>query len=171
MSDFAESFVQRMVIMSRLPEFNVLLFAFLLNYPWEFIQAPLFEGMAGARHWDAVKTCTRATLGDAVIMLIAYWAVAVFGQRRYWIAAPTRAELLLMIAVGAGITAAIETLVLHGQWLTDWSYSTAMPVVPGWGVGLVPLLQWILLPPIAIALVRRQLQYDRARAGSQCRRS
>ncbi len=52
----------------RLPKANVLLFGFLLNFPWEFIQAPLFDGMAGAPHWEAVKSCTSAALGDAVIM-------------------------------------------------------------------------------------------------------
>ena len=54
------------------PETNILIFALLLNYPWEFLQVPFFEGMAVASHWDAVKVCTRATFGDAVIMLFAY---------------------------------------------------------------------------------------------------
>ena len=55
------------------PEFSVTLFALLLNHPWEFIQAPLFAGMASMAHWDGVKACTRAALGDAVIMLFVYW--------------------------------------------------------------------------------------------------
>ena len=132
-------------------------FAFLLNYPWEFIQAPLFDGMASAPHWEAVKTCTRAALGDAVIMLISYWLVAGLVRSRDWITSSTGRELLLFIAFGVGITAVIETLVLQGRWLTQWAYSAAMPVVLGWGVGLVPILQWVVLPPLAVALARRQL--------------
>lgn len=132
-------------------------FAFLLNYPWEFMQAPLFDGMASAPHWAAVKTCTRAAFGDAVIMLISFWLVAGLVRRRDWIASPTGRELLMLTAFGVVITALIETLVLQGRWLTQWSYSAAMPVVPGWGVGLVPILQWVLLPPLAAALARRQL--------------
>ena len=53
--------------LSELPELNVMLFALLLNYPWEFIQAPLFAGMAEAAHWEAVKVCSdrcRAAGGD-----------------------------------------------------------------------------------------------------------
>ena len=141
-----------------LPEFTVLLFAFLLNYPWEFIQAPLFEGMAGAPHWDAVMTCTQAAVGDAVIMLIAYWIVAGLGQGRAWPAAPAGRDLILLVAAGVGITAIIEVLALNGWWITQWSYSAAMPVLPGLGVGLVPLLQWVVLPPLVALLVRGQLR-------------
>jgi hypothetical protein len=32
-----------------------------------------------------------------------------------------------------------------------------MPVVPGVGIGLSPLIQWLALPPLVIWLVRRQL--------------
>lgn len=135
----------------------MLLFGFLLNYPWEFIQAPLFDGMAGAPHWEAVKTCTRAALGDAVILLISYWLVAGLVRSRDWITSSTGRELLLLIAFGVGITAVIETLVLQGRWLTQWAYSAVMPVVPGWGIGLVPILQWVVLPPLAAVLARRQL--------------
>lgn len=33
---------------TRLLEFSIAVFALLLNYPWEFLQVPLFEGMAQA---------------------------------------------------------------------------------------------------------------------------
>jgi len=32
-----------------------------------------------------------------------------------------------------------------------------MPVIPLLGVGLSPLLQWVVLPPIVVWFVRRQL--------------
>ncbi|HKO68875.1 MAG TPA: hypothetical protein VJU53_13825, partial [Burkholderiaceae bacterium] len=69
------------------PELNVAVFALLLNYPWEFSQVPLFAGMADAPHWSAIKVCAAATLGDIVIVLIAYWVVAVLARTRSWIAA------------------------------------------------------------------------------------
>ena len=141
-----------------LPEFNVMLFALLLNYPWEFIQAPLFEGMAERPHWAAVMACTRAALGDAVIMIVAYWAVAALSHGRTWIAAPVRREVLLLSSIGVCITVIIELLALHGWWPAGWRYSEAMPIVPGLGVGLVPVLQWVVLPPLVVALVARQLR-------------
>ena len=85
------------------PEFNVAIFGFLLNYPWEFLQVPFFAGMARADHWPAVQFCTRATLGDAVIALIAFWTVASF-RSRSWILDPSRGQVIAFTAVGLVIT-------------------------------------------------------------------
>ena len=142
--------------LTELPEFNVLLFALLLNYPWEFIQAPLFEGMAERPHGAAVKACTQAALGDSVIMLVAYWGVAALGRGRAWIAAPGWRDVLLFSSIGVAITVVIEWLALNGGWLNGWTYSSLMPIIPGLGVGLVPVLQWMVLPPLVAALVARQ---------------
>ena len=154
----SRSLLERVSALTWLPEVNVLLFALLLNYPWEFIQAPLFEGMAERPHWDAVKACTQAALGDAVIMLVAYWGVASLGRGRAWISGPSWLDVLLFSSIGVGITVVIEWLVLHGWWLAGWRYSAAMPVIPGLGVGLVPVLQWVVLPPLVVVLVARQLR-------------
>lgn len=66
-----------------LPQFNVFVFAFLLNYPWELLQVPLYQGMPEAAHWDSIQVCTRATLGDGVIMLLAYWSAALLVRDRW----------------------------------------------------------------------------------------
>jgi hypothetical protein len=66
--------------LTEIPELNVGLFAFLLNYPWEFLQVPFYEGMQEARHWDAVLFCSRATVGDGVIAVLAFWGVAFAGR-------------------------------------------------------------------------------------------
>lgn len=141
-----------------LPEFNVMLFALLLNYPWEFIQVPLFAGMAEAAHWEAVKVCSRAALGDAVIVLVAYWGVAALGRGRPWIESPGWRDVALLSLIGVGITVVIEGLALHGGWLASWRYSAAMPIIPGLGIGLSPVLQWVVLPPLVVALATRQLR-------------
>ena len=143
---------------TRLPELNVAVFALLLNFPWEFLQVPLFEQMPEAPHWQAIKTCSRATLGDAALMLAAYWAVAATRGNRNWIATPDTAGVLLFATVGVLATAIIERLALAGLWIESWSYSAAMPVVPGIGVGLSPLLQWVVLPPLVVWFVKRQIR-------------
>lgn len=143
---------------TRVPEFNVAVFAMLLNYPWEFLQVPLFAEMAGAPHWVAIKTCTRATLGDAVIMLLAFWVVAAFAGSRYWIFdAPRASRLVLFVSVGVAITVVIEWAARRGLWIDSWSYSALMPVLPGIGVGLTPVLQWLFLPLLTVWFVRRQM--------------
>ena len=142
----------------RLPEFNVFAFAVLLNFPWEILQAPLFEGMADAPHWPAVRRCTVASLGDGVIMLAAFWAVAAFTRSRRWLLTATSRQTLGFTAIGLTATVAVEHLAIAGWWPMGWSYSNAMPTVPAIGTGLSPLLQWLLLPPLTVWLVRRQLR-------------
>ena len=53
-----------------LPEVNIAIFAFLLNFVWEFWQVPFFEGMPTAPHWEAIKFCTSATVGDVALALL-----------------------------------------------------------------------------------------------------
>ena len=149
--------LKRLQALTWTPEFNVALFAFLLNLPWELWQAPLFEGMAAAPHWEAVKVCSGAAVGDAVIALTAYGAVALTTRDRAWIVLRLRSRTMAFTACGLAITAVIERLALDGVWIHGWSYSALMPVAPGIGVGLSPLLQWFVLPPLVIWLVRRQL--------------
>ena len=59
-----------------LPELNITVFAFLLNFAWEILQSGFFRGMTEARHGDAVRLCTMATFGDVGIALGAFWSVA-----------------------------------------------------------------------------------------------
>ncbi len=150
--------LQRTAALLALPEFNVMLFAVLLNYPWEFIQSPLYAGMADQRHWDAVKTCTIAALGDGVLMVVAYWGAAWLGRNRHWIVAPGVRAMLPFLLIGVCIATAIELLAQRGWWLQQWNYSAAMPLIPGLGVGWVPVLQWVMLPPLVVGLVSRQIR-------------
>jgi hypothetical protein len=137
------------------PEANVAIFAFLLNLPWEFLQVPLFAGMPSAGHWSAIQVCGRATLGDVVITLTAFWVVAAWARARRWILSPTPRQVAGLVAVGVLITIVMEWLAT--RVLGRWAYAEAMPVVPILGVGLSPVLQWIVLPPLVVWFVRRQL--------------
>ena len=139
------------------PEFNVATFALLLNFVWEMLQAPLYVGMAGMPHAQVVRACLQATLGDMVIMLLAYGAVAVVALSRRWIVAARGRQLALFVAIGVAITAGIEWLATGGLWVQSWNYLPAMPLVPGTSIGIAPLLQWVVLPLLTVWFVRRQL--------------
>ena len=143
--------------LTRNMELNVAVFALLLNFPWEILQAPLFAGMADGPFINAIQGCAQAALGDAVIMLLAYWTVSGVAGSRYWMLAPSSRQLFLFVAIGVFITAAIEWLATRGYWVHSWTYSPAMPVVPAVGLGVFPLLQWIILPLLVVWFVRRQL--------------
>ena len=144
-------------VVTATPEFNVAIFALLLNFAWEILQAPLYASMADMPHAQVTKACLQATLGDAVIMLLAYGAVAAIAHNRHWIVAASGWQLILFITIGVSITGAIEWLATRGYWIENWNYLATMPLVPGTGIGLAPVLQWVLLPPLLAWFVRRQL--------------
>ena len=133
------------------PESNVVLFAFLLNLPWELWQIPLFKNMPSLAHWDGVILCTRAALGDAAIALPAFWLVAAVAGTRDWIRRPTGITLGAFVAIGPVVTIVLE------YWATQigarWEYAEQMPRLPLLGTGLAPLLQWLLIPPLVAWLV------------------
>ena len=65
-----------------MPEWNVAIFALLLNFPWEVLQAPLFAGMAEAPFFEAIKGCSQGTnigvtplLQWVVLPLLVIWFV------------------------------------------------------------------------------------------------
>jgi hypothetical protein len=135
------------------PEVGVGVYAFLVNFLWEFAQVPFYRCLETRRHGECVAACTRATFGDAGIAIAAYWTVAVVGSRR-WIFQPTPMEVAGFVGTGVGITVVFEWLAT--EVLDRWAYSERMPVLPVLGTGLLPLLQWTLLPPLVVYLVRRR---------------
>ena len=139
------------------PEFNVAVFALLLNFPWEILQVRLFAGMASAPYSEAIIGCLQATFGDLVIVLLAFEAVALAARNRRWVLAPSGRQLAVFVGIGVSITAVIEWLATNGHWVQSWTYSPAMPVLPQVGIGLSPLLQWVLVPLLLVWFVRRQL--------------
>jgi len=138
-----------------LPEINVALFAFLLNLVWEFGQVPLYRDLPSQGHWASIKLCARATLGDAVIAVVAFWVVAAVVASRRWITAPTAVHVASFVGVGLTISTALEWMAIHVQ--ARWAYGTSMPMVPVLRVGLAPVLQWVFAPPLVVWFVKRQL--------------
>ncbi len=58
---------------TKFPELPLAGFGFLLHFAWEMLQVPWFDGMLAASHGTVVWLCTRATFGDVVILLVAFW--------------------------------------------------------------------------------------------------
>jgi hypothetical protein len=139
----------------RTPEFNVLIFSLLLNLAWEVWQVPFFRGMADQPHWLGVKACTQATFGDAGIALAAFWVAAIVARTRSWILQPRKSDIVLFLGIGVVVTVIFEALATGT--LERWAYTDAMPRLPLLGTGLLPLLQWLALPPLILWFVRRQI--------------
>ena len=135
------------------PEVTVAFLSFVLHFVWEFLQVPTYAGMAEMNHWDGVKLCTSATVGDVGFALTAFWITSAASRSRQWIAAPKVWQIALFVAVGIGLTVGFEHY--YTQVSGRWHYSDLMPLVPPFGTGLSPLVQWILIPLLVLSLARR----------------
>ncbi len=128
---------------------DVAVATFVLNFLWEMLQAPLFDGMAQAPHGFAVRICLVATFGDIAIALFAYLAAVLVGGRR-WIRSPELGPTAVFLAVGLAVTVTYELIAT--RLLVRYEYSAAMPTILG--IGLAPIAQWIVIPLLVIGAVR-----------------
>jgi hypothetical protein len=126
-----------------------------LHFVWEFLQAPAFAGMAEMKHGQGIEVRTEATIGDVGVAWAAYWATASAARSRLWILDPSVRSLLLFLGVGVGFTIGLEYY--YTELTNRWAYADIMPLVPPFGTGLSPLLQWIGAPLLVVFIVRRQL--------------
>lgn len=142
------------------PELPVAFFSFLLHFVWEFVQVPVFADMAEMAHWEAIKLCMSATFGDVGFALTAFWIASLASRRRDWPLRPEWQPVLIFVGVGIALTVGFEYY--YTSVSLRWTYSDAMPLVPPFGTGLSPLMQWLIIPPLVIWLTRRHLLGARA---------
>ncbi len=136
-------------------ELIIAIFAFLLNFVWEILQDGLYAGFNELSYKQGVNYCTRATVADTAIVLVCFWLVAWLGGGRHW---PLRAgawQTLSFTLTGLAATVFLE--ILSTRVWGRWSYAESMPLIPILDVGLAPFLQWVLLPPLTVWFVNRQI--------------
>jgi hypothetical protein len=126
----------------------VFVLAVLLNFAWELAQSELY---AGADQWPSRWWhCFVASLGDGVLVLVIYFVCASIAGRNWFEVG--KKSYPLMLATAALLGLAVEWVGLHSG---RWSYTAEMPLIPGMGLGVVPVLQMVVLPPLVFYLVGR----------------
>ena len=150
--------------MRRWPELYFAAFAFVLNFIWEMLQMPLYTGVMQKPYSESVVICLLATAGDVAIMLGAFWLLALLAHSRHWVSGSDSKQVVQFTAIAFVIGIAAEEVAIKP--LHSYSYNSRMPIVPVLGMGLVPLLQWILLPLAVFFLSKRQLK-PRNRCGTE----
>lgn len=141
------------------PEWNVSLFSFLLSFFWEIQQMPFYQVPSELSCFNINRDCTLATVGDVGISLTSFWVVAALSKSRQWVYQPNRWQISVFTLVGVVITVVFEALATGP--LDVWAYASFMPTLPFLGTGLVPLSMWLLIPPLTIWFVKRQLWMSR----------
>ena len=137
------------------PELTLAFFGFLLNFVWEVWVVPFYAAIGQADHWQIILFCTQASFGDVVILLLAFWGAAIVAGTRAWLLTPKPLPFAVYLGIGLAITVALEHL--STAMLGRWAYTEGAPTLFLLGTGVAPLLQWLLLPPLALSLSRRQL--------------
>ena len=137
------------------PEFVIVVFSFLLHFVWEFVQIPTYTGMAEMQHWEGTKLCLSATFGDVGFALTAFSLTSAAARSRQWLNAPKSWQVALFVTVGIALTVGFEFY--YTQISLRWTYSELMPLVPPFGTGLSPLVQWLVIPPLVLWFTRRHM--------------
>ena len=117
---------------------------------------PTYAGMAEMAHWQGVKLCTSATIGDVGFALTAFWTTSLVARTRHWIGNQVALSVLVFLGTGIALTVGFEFY--YTQITHRWNYSDLMPLVPPFGTGLSPLLQWIVVPTVVLWLSQRYLE-------------
>ena len=124
---------------------SIFIVAVLLNYLWELAQAPLYVGL---QDYDTrvFWHCFVASLGDGIMVLLIVAAGWITLRQPDWFVRPGVPGYLVMIAAGLFLAVVVEWMAVHK--LQRWAYADRMPTVPGLGIGLVPIAQMLILPPL-----------------------
>ena len=123
---------------------------------WEILQLPLFTLWRDGTAREMAFAVLHCTAGDALIALAALsWALLLVGSP-HWPDLAFGRVAAATVAIGLAYTG-------YSEWLNvevrgSWAYAEAMPRLPVLGPGLAPLLQWALVPPLALLGARRALR-------------
>jgi hypothetical protein len=123
------------------------------NLGWEVLQLPLYTiwqtGTPGALAL-AVAHCTGGDILIALAALVS--ALVLVGQRGLWPVA------VLAMAIGVAYTGFSEWLNVYVR--QSWAYSERMPVlaIGPLRIGAAPILQWVIVPAVALWVAGRRLE-------------
>jgi hypothetical protein len=122
---------------------------------WEAVHLPLYTLWKTATSGEMLFAVVHCTFGDLLIALVAMTVGLLTVGHRDWPVCRFAAVAAVTFAVGLGYT-------LFSEWLNvvvrkSWAYSGLMPVVSlfNFNIGLSPLLQWMVVPALALCAARR----------------
>jgi len=123
--------------------------AIAFNLVWENAQAGFYQGYIGlSQHF---WVCAVASLGDIAIVAAIYLLIALAWRNPNWVRRASMGQYLVAICIGAIIAVTIEYWALR---VGRWQYAAAMPLLPYTGIGLLPVLQMMIAPPLVFSIVR-----------------
>lgn len=127
--------------------------AFVLNLTWEIADVRLYTIWARADGMSVTWALLHCSLGDVVIALAMFALAGIVLWCADWPASRPWVGGVILVIGAMGCTAGSEWYNVYRAG--NWSYTASMPMVVG--IGLSPLLQWLLLPPVIVVAYRALL--------------
>ena len=127
-----------------------------LNLLWEIAQLPLYTLWEESPPPFVAYAVVHCTLGDVAIGTLALLIALIATRARAVETWRWRQVALFLVIPAVGYTALSEWINTVAR--AGWAYSALMPVVNfgGFEIGLSPLAQWLVIPPVALWLARRR---------------
>lgn len=123
---------------------RIFVMSVILNYPWERAQSSLYR--ADDRSVIPWWLCFLMSLGDGLLVLLMFWAGRVVFGNPAWFEYPGLRGYLLMAVTGLAMIIPLEWIMISKMKL--WSYADDMSLMPEIGIGISPIAQMLLLPPL-----------------------
>ena len=89
------------------------------------------------------------------MLVVAFWIVAGLLNSREWIFHLSIFRIVLFLVPGLVFTILAEQLATG--LLDRWEYGDLMPTLPFLGTGAAPIIQWLIIPPFVLWVVKKQL--------------
>jgi hypothetical protein len=124
--------------------------AFVLNLTWEIAQVRLYTIWATADGMSVALALFHCSLGDVVIALALFALAGMVLRRADWPASRPWTGGVIVVIGTLAFTAWSEWYNVYRAG--NWGYAASMPTI--FGIGLSPLLQWLILPPVLVLAYR-----------------
>ena len=124
--------------------------AFVLNLAWETAHIGLYTIWATADGITIARAVFHCTLGDVLIALAMFGLVGIVLWRADWPVSRPCTGCAIVVIGAIAFTAWSEWYNVYRAG--NWGYAADMPTI--FGIGLSPLLQWLILPPLMVSAYR-----------------
>jgi hypothetical protein len=125
--------------------------AAVLHLLWEIAQLPLYALGGDPDGAHVARYVLHCLAGDVLVAVTIYVLTAIAFREWCWPERRPWGAGVFAVTLGVAFTAASEWYNVYV--LGSWIYAPRMPTVGG--VGVAPLLQWIIVPTLMIVLWRR----------------
>ena len=116
---------------------------------WETAQLPLYTIWWSGTLRENIVAVVHCTAGDVLVTTVTVVIAALAARLLSWRPFGT-AMVLTTITLGGAYTILSEWL--NVELWRSWSYSSIMPLLPWFGTGLSPILQWLIVPALAFGI-------------------